>query len=135
MSVLNEIAAHLVAQGLGTLNTDLFIGKLPNDPAACGAVFEYGGPPPEMGFGAAGVKHETPGVQVVFRGAPHDYAGPRTKAETAYRALAAVEAQPLSGTFYHWIHPQHSPFLHERDDAERVLIAANYLCEKEPSAA
>lgn len=135
MSVLNEIAAHLAAEGLGTLNVDLFIGKLPNDPDACGVVYETGGIPPEYGFGAAGVKHETPAIQVVFRGALGDYAGPRAKAESAYRALAAVEAQALSGTFYHWIHPQQSPFLLNRDQPERVLIAFNCLCEKEPSAA
>lgn len=135
MSVLNEIAAHLVAQGLGVLGTDLFIGKLPNDPDACGVVYETGGLAPEMGFGAAGVKHETPAIQVVFRGAPGDYAGPRAKAESAYRALAAVEAQALSGTFFHFVHPQQSPFLLNRDQAERVLLAFNALCEKEPSAA
>lgn len=134
MSVLNEIAAHLATQGLGVVGTDLFIGKLPADPPACGVVYEYGGAPPEFGFGAAGVKWENPGVQVVFRGEPHDYAGPRAKAESAYRALAAVETQLLSGTFYHWIHPQHSPFLLSRDEAERALIACSFLVQKELSA-
>lgn len=130
MSLLNEIVTHLSAQGLGSFGTDIFIGKLPDKPDACGVVYEYGGVPPEFGFGAAGVKWETPAVQVVFRGAPHDYAGPRAKAETAYRALAAVGGQSLSGTFYHWIHPLQSPALLQRDDAERVSIVFSVLAEK-----
>lgn len=134
MSVLNEIAAHLATLGVGVVGTSLFIGTLPDSPVVCGAVYEYGGLASEMGFGAAGVKYETPAVQVVFRGDPEDYAGPRAKAETAYRGLAAVEAELLGATFYHWIHPQQPPFLLKRDENERVLIAFNVLCEKELSA-
>jgi len=137
MSTLKEIAAFLAAspQSLGVVGIDLIVGKLPNDPDACGAVYEYGGVPPDLGFGAPGIQFETPAVQIVFRGAPHDYAGPRAKAETAYRALAAVEVRLLSGTFYRWIHPQQAPFLLARDDAERVVIACNFLLEKNLSVA
>jgi hypothetical protein len=134
MTVLEEVGAFLAAAGLGVIGADLFLGKLPNDPPACGAVYEYGGFAPEGQFGASGIRHETPAIQVVFRGEPHDYAGPRAKAKTAFVALTNVETQSLSGTFYHWIHAQQSPFLLQRDDAERTLIACNYLCEKEPSA-
>jgi len=134
VTVADEIAAFLEAQGLGVLAVDLFAGTLPNDPPVCGSVQEYAGAPPEFGFGFAGVNFETAAVQVLFRGEPHDYRGPRVKAEAAYRALAAIAAQPLSGTFYHHIHPQHSPFPLGRDDAERVMIVCSYLCEKEPSA-
>jgi hypothetical protein len=134
VTVLDEIAAFLQDQGLGVVQVDLFTGTLPNDPPVCGSVQEYPAVPPEFGFGFAGVNFETPGVQVLFRGEPHDYAGPRAKAEAAYRALSAVSAQPLSGTFYHHIHPQHSPFPLGRDDDQRVMIVCSYLCEKEPSA-
>jgi hypothetical protein len=140
VATLNEIAAKLAALGLGTLGVDLFIGFLPATPPACGAVYEQGGLAPELGFGQPGILFETPALQVVFRGAPGDYAGPRAKAEAAYQGLAAVEAQTLSagagGTsaFYHWIHPQQAPFLLDRDDSQRVRIAFNALCEKEPSA-
>jgi hypothetical protein len=133
VNVLDQIATFLATAGLGTVGADLFKGKLPNDPNACGALYEYGGLPPEGQFGATSFKHESPSVQVVFRGEPHDYEGPRAKAETAYRALTAVETQSLSGTFYNWIHALQSPFFLQRDDAERVVIACNFLCEKEPS--
>jgi hypothetical protein len=139
--ILDEVAAFLVAQGLGVLNVDLFAGKLPNDPNACCAVYEYPGMPGEFGFGApGGVIHETPGIQVVFRGEPHDYVGPRVKAQAAYLALSKVQAEPLSGTFYHWIHPQHTPTPlgpgpEGRDGLDRIVVKCSYLCEKEPSAA
>ena len=137
MSVLNDVGAFLAAapQSLGTVGTDLFLGTMPSDPNACGAVYETGGLAPEGGFGVLGVQYETPGVQVVFRGDPHDYAGPRAKAETAYRSLAAVQPGTIVGgsAQYLTVHPQQSPFLMRRDENQRVYIACNFLCQKEPS--
>jgi len=140
MSVLNELAAKLAALGVGTVGTDIFLGAMPEDVAACCALYEYGGSAPEFALGAPGVAFENPSVQVVFRGTPHDYAGPRAKAETAYRGLAAVEATALSAgaggtsSFYHTVHPMQSPFLLRRDESERVYIATNYAITKELSA-
>jgi hypothetical protein len=133
MTVAGEIAAYLEAQGLGKQAVDLFIGKMPATPEACGVVYEYGGAPAELGFGVDGIQFETPGIQVAFRGAPHDYAGPRAKAELAFRALPKVQATNLSGAFYLTITPQQSPFALERDDDERHVVVCNFLCEKRPS--
>lgn len=140
MAMLNEIAAKLAALGVGVVGTTIFIGAMPETPAACCALYEYGGQAPEMGFGTPGIAFETPAVQVVFRGEANDYAGPRALAETAYRGLTAVETATLSagagGTsaFYHWIHAQQAPFLLRRDDSQRVYIAVNFYAEKELSA-
>lgn len=135
MTVLDEVAALLASASLGVVGADLFIGTLPNDPPACCAIYEYGGLEPTGQFGATGIQHESPAIQVVFRGAPNDYNGPRVKAAAAFQALTNVETQSLGGTFYHWIHAIQSPFFLQRDDAQRILIACNYLAEKEPSAA
>ena len=144
--ILNEIAAKLAALGLGVVGTSIFMGTMPATPEECCAVYEYGGEPPEFSFGTAAIRHETAAVQVVFRGpkpaagVTTTYSGPRAKAEAAYQGLAAVQVETLSagagGTsaFYHWIHPRQAPFLLRRDELERVLIAVNFLCEKEPSA-
>jgi Bacteriophage minor capsid protein len=143
MSLLNEIAAKLVALNVGVLGDDLFIGGMPDTPDECVVVYEYGGAPAEKGFGVAGVVYENPSVQVVARGpkpAPGVatvYTGPRAKAEAAFLGLAAVEATTLTGgtsAFYHEITPQASPFLMRRDDSERVLIAVNFAITKELSA-
>lgn len=133
MTVLAEVGAFLQAQGIATLQTDLFRGALPDAPDACGVLYEYSGGPSELGFGVNGVQFETSAVQVVFRGAPDDYDGPRARAEQAYRALATVQARDLSGAAYLLVTPQQAPFLLERDGQRRVLIACNYLCNKRPS--
>lgn len=131
-STLQEIAAFLQAapQSLGPV----YIGFMPDNPAVAGVVYEYGGLAPDGGFGVGGVAYETPAVQVVFRGLPGDYMGPRTKAEVAYRAMAALQPGTLSGTMYLLVRPQQSPFLLQRDNTSRVYIACNFLCQKELSA-
>jgi hypothetical protein len=137
VSLLSEIGTFLAAQsGLGALGTTLFLGAMPASPDVCGALYEYGGLAPSNGFGVVGVQYEFPAVQVVFRGTKQDYATTRAKAETAYRALAGVQPDTLlSGTRYLQIRPQQAPFLMRRDDDDRVYFAANYVCEKELSAA
>lgn len=137
MAFLDEIAAKLAALGCGTVGTTIHKGMMPETPDACVAVYEYGGVAPEFGFDTAGIRYETPAVQVVCRGVAHDYTTPRATAQTAYTGLAAVEATTLSGggtsALYLTIHPQQSPFLMQRDDNNRVYIAFNCLCEKELS--
>jgi hypothetical protein len=133
MPVVNEIAAQLATLGLGTVGTTIHLGMMPETPDVCCAVYEYGGPASDLGFGVSGVQHETPGVQVVFRGTAGDYATPRTSAATAHNGLAAVQGTTLSGTKYLTIRPVQSPFLLKRDANDRVYIACNYLANKEPS--
>lgn len=138
MAFLDEIAAKLATLGVGTVGTSIHKGMMPETPNVCTAVYEYGGAPPEFGFGAAGLDRETPAVQIVCRGEPQDYATPRATAETAYAGLAAVECATLSGggtsALYLTIHPQQSPFLLKRDANERVYVCFNCLCEKELSS-
>lgn len=134
MSTLDEIGAYLATKGVGIVGTDLFLGNMPAEPDVCGAVYEYGGERAELGFGDEGVKFENPTLQVVFRGAPRDYQGPRAKAQTAFLELAKVQATILSGTRYLLVKPKQSPFEMKRDEAERVYIACNFDARKEPSA-
>lgn len=132
MALLDEIADKLAAVGLGTVNTDIFVGSMPEDPNICISVNEYSGSAPLHGFGTPGIKHEFPSVQVLVRGEPFDYIGPKTRATTAWAELAKVQAQALGSTFYLMIRPNQSPFILRRDETKRVVIACNYTCEKEP---
>lgn len=131
MSFLEDIANKLQALGLGIVGTDIFIGALPSTPYVAFGVFEYGGLAPNKGFGTPVLRYETPAVQVLARGEPQDYEGPRTRAQTAYTGLNAVEAEVLGTTFYHWITAQQAPFLLRRDENQCVVIACNYLCQKD----
>jgi len=134
--VLEEIVAFLDTEGLGTAGTDLFTGRMPDTPDACGCVYETGGIAPDLGFGSSAVRFESPAIQVVFRGAALDYDTPRANAKTAFASLAGVEAPTtLTGTIYNWIHPLQSPFLLDKaDEKQRFTIACNYLVEKAVTA-
>lgn len=132
MAFLDEVVTYLDTQlAAYTAGTNLFAGELPQDPAACIVVYETAGLSPSYGFGQAQPNYRTPGLQVVVRGAAHDISGPRAVAELAWKALAAIQAQTLSGTFYHWINPTQEPFPLRRDESNRQLFAFNCLCERE----
>lgn len=144
MPVLEEIAAFLVYKGVGVLPANypsgglipIIVGQMPEQPDACCALQDYGGNPPEQGFGVDGIHYEYPGVQLVFRGAAEDYATPRTNAKTAWGFLTKVIAPgnlPGTTTEYLMITAVNSPFQLKRDGAQRVYIAFNIICEKVPS--
>lgn len=139
MAFLDEIAAQLAGLSVGTIGTTLFIGMMPETPDVCAAVYETGGQAPTFNFGTTGLDLESPALQVICRGAKDDYTTPRATAKLAYEGLAKVEAETITTTggtsaFYHWIHPQQSPFLMQRDSNGRVYITCNFLCEKELSS-
>jgi hypothetical protein len=131
MSVLTEIQTYLTS--LGTLGV-IKIGFMPATPDVLGVLYEYGGQMPERAYGVAGIKYEKPAFQHVFRGAPLDYAGPRAKAEIAYRALAAVQPGALGGgvsTEYLMIDPQQAPHPVEPVDVNnRHYIGVNFYAMK-----
>lgn len=134
MSLLNELKLKLDA--LGTLGT-LKIGFMPASPDEIGVLYEYGGFSPYKGYGVAGLQYERPGVQLVFRGAPFDYAGPRAKAEIAYKYLATIQPGALGATVttqYLSITPRQAPHPVEMVDTNnRHRIGVNFLVMKEPS--
>ena len=135
MALLDEIAAFLAAEGIGTVGTDLFWAEMPATPDACGCVYASGGSSPDKALGSSGVRFEHPTIQVVFRGAPHDYSGPLAKAQAALDALVAVDVeQLLSGTKYNMITSLQPPFpMGGKDENKRWRIACNFMVEKEPS--
>lgn len=128
--LLDELKTHLVSEGI---TVDIFTGRLPDHPHACVSLLETGGLAPEMGFGSPGIQYETPGVQVLCRGEEDSYETPRTTAEAVFDVLTQIQAQELSGVFYHTVNPQQSPALLGLDDQKRPRIVFNVLCEKAPS--
>lgn len=130
---LDEIGAFVASACSRTVGTDLFKGLLPTAPDVCMAIHEYGGTEPDMVFHRATIAVEHPRVQVVVRGAPHDYATPRAMAELAYRAMAEASAQVVSGTRYLQMRPLQPPFSMGRDEKSRLLIGFNAQLDKEPS--
>ncbi|MEE9359078.1 MAG: minor capsid protein [Hyphomicrobium sp.] len=141
MSVAEEIVAYFVAQGIGTdadvdgmVDGAIFRDFMPETPNTCGAVITYGGAPPVNGLGVDGIQFESPGVQVRFRGEPHENDLPKAKTQLAYVALGKIQAESLSGTPYVMIRPVRAPEIFKRDESNRVTWMVNAICEKELSA-
>jgi hypothetical protein len=130
-SAAEEIAIYLrtLSPSLGTIKVD----ELPASPYTLGCVNNTGGSAPDKGFGTAGVRFEHPTVQVLFRGEQGESEAPRLKAMQAHDALAAIQAEALSGTFYHEATPMQPPFRIAKDANNCVVWGFNVYIEKEPS--
>lgn len=131
MTVAEEIKKYL--DSLGTLGI-LTYGFMPGTPNAIGTIYEYGGRKPTGQFGVAGLKYERPAIQIVFRGEPGDYLGPRNKAEIVYRALAEIQPGALGAgvtTEYLMVEPQQAPHPVEPVDTNnRHYIGVNFYTHK-----
>ena len=134
MTVGYELVTYLISKGVGTvLGTDIFVGSLPATPDACVCLYEAGGLASEHGFSVDGVDKETPTVQILCRGVAHDWSTPRALAETAYRALAEIQATTLSGVFYEMVTPIQPPFKLKQDENDRFHIVFHVRARKNPS--
>lgn len=139
--VVDELVAYLASLDLGTPMVDLWAAVLPEqDPAGdgcAGVVQEFQGQPSDQGFGVLGVRFETPGIQVMYRGKPGDSVTPRLRCERAYRAIAAIQPGPLLpgtvDTEYLIALPQGAPSPLKVDDAGRHYYVVNFLIQKELS--
>ena len=130
MALLDEIGTYLAAQvGSLTLGTNLFLGRLPDDPDTCVVVYEYGGEAPVNTMGSDAMPYvEQPRIQVLTRAS--GYSSARTLALQCWTAVEAVLNESLSGTLYHRVAANQSPFPLERDSQDRVLFAQNFRVQK-----
>mgnify|MGYP001334878852 FL=1 len=122
--MLNDIGTYLQAQGVGTVETDIFLGLMPDQPDNCIALFEYAGSPPDLHWNG-----EYPGLQVRVRN--KSYAAARTKIGEAMTALHGLHEQTLSGTRYLLIKARGSPEVLKRDNNNRVELFVNFEIIKE----
>ncbi len=110
------------------------VGFLDASPDEMGVIYEYGGINAEGRFGVVGVGWENPSIQILFRGAPNDYATPMARARIAWQHLMSVQPGALpngNNTEYLKITPQQSPFSLGRDGNQRFEIVCNYYVMKE----
>jgi hypothetical protein len=134
--LLDDLGAHLQAQGVGTLQIDLFKGGLPMDSAnapvhdAILALIETAGLPPFHVHTQQAASFEQPVVQVVVRGNPHDYQEARLRAQAAFEALDGLANVTFGTTQYLWIQALQSPFFLRVDEAGRPVIVFNVRVAK-----
>jgi hypothetical protein len=99
MSMLTEIAARLIAEGVCTaVGTDLFIMSNPSTPDLCTSIWQYAGTAPMNTFD--GAWDDRPGLQVRTRAAVGDIGAGEARALAAQEALKDICNETLSGTFW-----------------------------------
>jgi hypothetical protein len=122
--MLEDMAGYLVAEGLGTLGTDLFLGQMPDSPDACTVLYQYPGRPPAFTHGDPQPETRYPRVQVLCRELSQPLA--MSRATSVYTALCAlVNAQHGDSTFLR-VAPMQEPFPLQIDASQRVIVACNY---------
>ncbi len=125
MATLVDLATYLDTQLASlSLGTNLFVGRLPDSPDTCVALYEYGGITPTSTFGTNTASLDNPRVQVTVRDAA--YANAESLIRSIWTQLEAVANETLSGTFYQRVTAVQSPFPLERDTADRILFVQNF---------
>jgi len=136
MALLDDLGTYLQAQGVGTLQSDLFLGGLPMDTAlapvhdAVMAIIESAGMPPFHVHNQQAASFERPTAQIVTRGEPYGYATARIRAQAAFDALDGLANVTLGSTYYLSIQALQSPFFLHIDQAGRPVIVFNVLIQK-----
>lgn len=102
----------------------LYLGEAPDSPDACLVLFEYPGEPPVMGYTARLL--DLPYVQVMARGAAHEYRETRLAVQRAYDALSRIANTSINGTSYlQLVAIQSGPELVGYDEKRRPTLTFN----------
>lgn len=120
----DDIAAYLETAGVGTLNTDMFIGLLPDTTSNCIALYQYAGNAPELVGGL-----ENPRLTVRVRNTT--YANGQEKAQDVLKALHTLHEQTLNGTRYLYVRAVGSVNQLGRDHEKRALFTIDFIVTKE----
>jgi len=133
MAFLDEIAAHIVAQGAATLGVDLFLStkaQIPDGNGPYTTLIETGGTSSRRTQNNK--SYNRPACQVVTRASNYKVA--RDTAAKIYQALGGDDGMfnsVLDGTFYLSIIPNQALFDLGLDERGRSRIGWNFDAEKE----
>lgn len=129
MAILDNIGTLLETEIVSlTLGTNLFLGRLPDEPDTAVALFETGGEAPVNTMGGGQYELEQPRLQVLTRGAA--YSATHTLAMSVWLELEAIANSTLSSTLYQRITAVQSPFPLERDSLDRIIFSQNFRIQK-----
>jgi hypothetical protein len=133
---LDEIAARLVSQGVGTINTNIFLTSASKIPTGAGpylSVVDTGG------AGSSGTQNNTATEYATasFTARAATYAAAYAMLKAAYTALGGANGLhniTLSGTFYLSLKARQNPTdLGIEDGTGRAMLVFNIEAEKQPS--
>jgi hypothetical protein len=132
--ILDEIANHLQAEGIGIIGQTLFMGSMPQDEPGTGgqdAIMALIEIPSRGPFRTHDLTLlELPRLQIQTRGTPYGYPAARQKAQDAWEALEAVTNQVLSGVTYLRIEAQRSVSWLRTDDLQRPYLIFDIECSR-----
>jgi minor capsid protein len=134
VSFLDEVAAYLVAQNVGVLGTNIFLGSRAVIPTGSGpflSLIETGGTEATRVHNIAGPSTQRPTAQLLVRAG--SYQAARTMSKAAYTVLNGVWNTTLSGTFYQKITARQEPTDIGLDGSGRVMVVFNIDAQKQPS--
>jgi len=130
VSTLVDIATYLDSQQASlTLGTNLFLGRMPDSPDTCVALYEYGGSAPDNTMGTGLPVLQNPSVQINVRAAL--YATAESLINSCWGTLEGIINTSLSGTRYNRMTAIQSPFVLERDSQDRVIFVQNFNVTRE----
>ena len=127
MALLDDLKTRI--EGLSTGYT-VDLGYLSDDTDKRIVIYEYQGLRADHGLGMPGLQFEYPGVQVVSRGVPTDYAGPRAALNLVFLDFPKMQAATVGGSVIKFVRANQSPFFLKRDEKQRVLFAVNFIIQK-----
>lgn len=136
MPFLDELAAKLVADGVGVIGTSIFLSSKAEIPAGAGpyiSIIETGGMTARRNHNNKGYT-QRPSAQITTRAST--YPAARSKAFAAYTSLCGDRGlfnTTLSGVFYLSIIPIQHLIDIGLDEAARPRVAFNIDVEKHPS--
>lgn len=142
MTMLNEIGAHLEAQGVGTVKTasnnpttwPIYKGGVfPANVDEVVSIAESTSDPPTDTMGATVGLVVAENAALVVQTRSHDYTTAEARARLAWNALHKLGNVTLSGTRYLLVLARQAPFPIGRDDEGRWLIGFNCAVTKEKS--
>lgn len=131
---LDEIAARLVAAGIGTIGSSIFLGSKAIIPPGAGpfiSLTETGGSAPTRIHNKPTPNTQRPTAQILVRAT--SYLVARTKSKDAYAALDGTYNTSIAGVLYHSITARQEPTDIGLDDVGRPMVVFNIDCEKAPS--
>lgn len=119
-----DVANYLEDQTFGTVGTDIFYSRFPNEPDDCVCVFQSSGRPPMPWLSL-----ESPGISIIVRGTDPDTT--RIKANEIFKALAGLIHQTWDGVKYHSFESMGSPSNVIEPQTNRSLWSFSFIVLKD----
>ncbi len=125
MSLLLAVVDQVATVGGLTKGTNLFAGRLPEQPDAAVLVYEYEGQPAQYTMGNSGAVLDRPRIQIMVRAARDGYAAGHSLAETLHRGLDVTETT-WGGYRIHRCQPVSTLSSIGVDEADRPLFTVRF---------